>query len=61
MCIDIKNFYLMAALDYFEYIKILLALLPEWIKNIKKQYNLDMHARVGFVFLEIGHTVWGLP
>ena len=50
MCIDIKNFYLTAALDYYEYMKIPLALFPEWIKT---QYNLNTHARDGFVFLEI--------
>jgi hypothetical protein len=58
MCIDIKNFYLTAALDYYEYMKMPLALFPVWVK---KQYNLDMHARDGFVFLEIWHAVWGLP
>ena len=57
MCLDIKNFYLTAALDYYEYMKILLALFPEWIK---KQYNLDTNARDGFVFLEIQQAVWGL-
>jgi len=54
MCLDIKNFYLTAALDYYEYMKIPLALFPEWIK---KQYNLDTQ----FVFLEIRRAVWGLP
>jgi hypothetical protein len=34
MCLDLKNFYLTAALDYFECMKIPLALFPEWIKNI---------------------------
>jgi hypothetical protein len=58
MCLDIKKFYLTAALDYYEYMKIPLALFPEWIK---KQYNLDTHARDGFVFLEIRRAVWGLP
>ena len=58
MCIDIKNFYLTAALDYYEYMKIPLALFPEWIKT---QYNLNTHARDGFVFLEIRRAVWGLP
>jgi hypothetical protein len=58
MCIDIKKFYLTAALDYYEYMKMPLALFPVWIK---KQYNLDMHARDGFVFLEIRRMVWGLP
>jgi len=33
MCLDIKNFYLPAALDYYEYMKIPLALFPEWIKT----------------------------
>ena len=50
MCLDVKIFYLTAALDYYEYMKIPLALFPEWIK---KQYNLNTHARDGFVFLEI--------
>jgi len=50
MCLDIKNFYLTAALDYYEYMKIPLALFREWIK---KQYNLDTNARDGFVYLEI--------
>jgi hypothetical protein len=58
MCLDLKNFYLTAALDYFEYMKIPLALFPELIK---KQYNLDVHARDGFIFLEIWQAVWGLP
>ena len=58
MCLDIKNFYLTAALDYYEYMKIPLALFQEWIKI---QYNLDTHARDGFVFLEIRRAVWGLP
>jgi hypothetical protein len=50
MCINIKNFYLTAALDYYEYMKIPVALFPEWIK---KQYNIDTHTRDGFIFLEI--------
>jgi hypothetical protein len=58
MSLDLKYFYLMAALDHFEYIKMSLALFPEWIK---KQYNLDTHATDGFVFWEIRCTVWGLP
>jgi hypothetical protein len=58
MCLNLNNFYLTAALDYYEYMKIPLALFPEWIK---KQYNLDTHARDRFVFLEIRRAVWGLP
>jgi hypothetical protein len=58
MCLDLKNFYLTAVLDYYEYMTIPLALFPEWTK---KQYDLDTHARDGFVFLEIRRAVWGLP
>ncbi len=31
MCIDIKNVYLMAKLEYFKYMEIPLALFPLWI------------------------------
>ena len=58
MCLNIKNFYLTAALNYYEYMKIPLALFPEWIKT---QYNLDTHAKDGFIFLDIRCAVWGLP
>ncbi len=58
MCLDLKNFYLTAALDYYKYMKIPLALFPQWIK---KQCNFDTHARDGFVFLEIRRAVWELP
>ncbi len=58
MCLDLKNFHLTVALDYFQYMKIPLALLPGWVKT---QYNLDVHARDSFVFLEIRQAVWGLP
>ncbi len=47
MCLDLKNFYLTAALDHNEYMKIPLALFPEWTK---KQYNLNTYTRGGFVF-----------
>ncbi len=57
MCIDIKNFDLTATLDYYKYMKIPVGLPP---KRIKKQYNIDTHARDGFVFLEILQAVRGL-
>ena len=38
MCIDIKGFYLSAALEYYKYMKIPLALFPRWIIE---QYELD--------------------
>ena len=58
MCLDIKNFYLTAKLDYYEYMRMPLALFPVWIK---KQYNLDVLAYDGFVHLEMRRAVWGLP
>jgi hypothetical protein len=58
MCLDIKNFYLTAALDYFEYMKMTLTVFPKWIK---KQYNLDKRALNGFVYLRMERAVWGLP
>ena len=58
MCLDIKNFYLTARLDYFEYMRIPLDLFPVWIKE---QYNLNTLAYKGFVHLEMRRAVWGLP
>ena len=58
MCLDINNFYLTAALDYFEYMKMPLSVFPAWIK---KQYNLDKHALNGLVYLKMERAVWGLP
>ena len=58
MCLDIKNFYLSAPLDRYEYMKMPLTLFPKWIIE---QYNLQMHALDEFVYLEMGQAVWGLP
>ncbi len=58
MCLDIKNFYLTAALEYYEYMKIPLTLFPAWIVE---QYDLNKHALHGFVHLEMRRVVWGLP
>ncbi len=58
MCLDIGNFYLTAALEYFEYMRMPLALFPEWIIT---QYNLRELALNGFVHLEMRRAVWGLP
>jgi hypothetical protein len=33
MCLDIKNFYLMAHLDYFEYMRMPLTLFPSWTQE----------------------------
>jgi len=58
MCLDIKNFYLTAPLDWYEYMKMSLSLFPSWIKA---QYNLDKHTKNGFGYLEMRRAVWGLP
>jgi hypothetical protein len=58
MCLDIGNFYLSAALAYYEYMRMPLALFPEWTIN---QYNLREHALNGYVHLEMRRAVWGLP
>jgi hypothetical protein len=58
MCLDIKNFYLTAPLDHFEYMKMPLTLFPPWTRE---QYNLDTHAKNGFVYLKMHCTLWGLP
>ncbi len=58
MCLDLKIIYLTTALDYYKYMKIPLVLFPEWTK---KQYNLDTHARDGFVFLGNKASCVGTP
>jgi hypothetical protein len=55
--LDIKNFYLTAPLDRFEYMKMPLFLFPDWIK---KQYELDKYAMNRFIYLEMRRAVWGL-
>jgi hypothetical protein len=58
MCLDIKKFYLTAALEYYEYMKMPLSLFPIWIVE---QYDLNTHAKDGWVHLEMRRSVWGLP
>lgn len=58
ICLDIKNFYLTAALEYYKYMKMPLSLFPKWIV---KQYDLTKHAKDGWVHLEMCHAIWGLP
>jgi len=50
MCLYIKKFYLTAALEYFEYMKIPLELFPEWTQE---QYNLKELALEGWVYIEM--------
>jgi hypothetical protein len=57
VCLDIKNFYLTARLDYFEYMRMPLSLFPLWIQE---QYNMVALALDGYVHLEMIWAVWGL-
>jgi hypothetical protein len=58
MCLDIKSFYLTAPLDWFEYMKMPITLLPIWII---KQYNLLEHVKNGYIYLQMRRATWGLP
>ena len=58
MCLDISLFYLTAALEYYEYMKMPLNLFPAWIVE---QYNLKQHAQDGMVHIEMRKAVYGLP
>ena len=58
MCLDIGNLYLTAALEYYEYMRMPLALFPAWTVQ---QYNLTKHALNGYVHIEMRKAVWGLP
>jgi hypothetical protein len=58
MCLDIKNVYLTATLEYFKYMKILLSLIPTWTIE---QYKLNKLAAGGWVYIKMRRAVWGLP
>jgi hypothetical protein len=58
MGIDIKSFYLTAPLDRYEYMKMPLAVFPQ---HVRDQYDLETHARNGYVYLEIRRAIYGLP
>ena len=58
MCLDLKNFYLSAALDRYEYMKMPISVFPPWIIE---QYDLNKHVLNGFIYLEMRRAVWGLP
>ena len=57
MCLDLSLFYLLAALEYYKYMKIPLALFTTWIIE---QYNLNNHINNGMVYIEMRRAVWGL-
>ena len=57
MCQDIKNFYMTAPLNRYEYMKMPFSLFPSWTRE---QYILDKLAKNGFVYLEMRWPVCGL-
>ena len=58
MCIDIKNFYLCAPMDRYEYMHMPLDIFPQ---HVIDQYDLARHAKNGKVYLEIRRSIYGLP
>jgi hypothetical protein len=58
MCLDIMFFYLLAALDRYEYMSIPICLFPQWIVN---QYDLIHKVHNGHIYMEMHRAVWGLP
>jgi hypothetical protein len=58
MYLDIKNFYLSAPLDRYEYMRIPFTLPPPWIVE---QYGLANKIHNGHIYLEMQRVVWGLP
>ena len=58
MGIDIKNFCLGTPLERFEYMKMPLSILP---MHTIQQYNMQEHAKNGFVYFEIRKAIYGLP
>jgi hypothetical protein len=58
ICLNITKFYLLTALEYFEYMKTPLLLFPA---STIEQYNLNELALDGWVNIKMKQTVWGLP
>ena len=58
MTVDIKGFYLNTPLDRYEYMKMLIGIMPG--HNIK-QYGLKNKVRDGFMYMECQKRMYGLP
>ena len=56
--IDIKNFYLFAPMDRYEYMRMKLTNFPV---RFQYQYYLQAHAKNGYVYIEIRRSVYSLP
>ena len=58
MCIDIKNFYLCAPMDRYEYMHMPLDV---FLQHVIEQYDLARKAKNGKVYLEIRRSIYDLP
>ncbi len=58
MFVDLKNFYLSAPLEYYEYMRTPIGLFPIWIVN---KFDLLNKVVKGHIYLEMRRAVWGLP
>ena len=57
MCLDIKNFYICAPLERYEYMRMKLADFPD---HIVQQYDLARKAKNGSVYIEIRRSIYAL-
>jgi hypothetical protein len=57
MCLDVNNFYLGTPMDYFEYMRIPIKLIPQ---EIIVQYNLLPLISDGHVYIEVQKGMYGL-
>ena len=57
-CLDVGSFYLETPMQRYEYMKMPLSVFPQ---HVRDQYDLETHAKNGFVFLEIRRAIYGLP
>ena len=58
MCVYTKKFYIVTLIDWYEYMRVPLALFPD--HTIEKYYLLK-HANNYFVYVEIRKSIYGLP
>lgn len=56
--LDISNFYLKTPMSRYEYMKLLIKIIP---KDIIQQYNLLDKVHKGFIYIEIRKGMYGLP
>ena len=58
MCLDIKMFYLCTPMSCFEYMKMLITI---FLQHVKEEYNLLENVYKGCVWIEIRRSIYGLP